>query len=243
MIADIAVVVKSGICVLVSCKEAVDQFVTKLINRFTLEFSRFPHNMGEKVSFLEDKCQPFWEICHFKTQTAFINIVTMFRQDYARFSIFAGLSGDQINQLSPFMVECHFCKDQVIFDQGQPAEYLFILLSGEVVIDYKPYDGPPLTVAHIKPGGVFGWSSALQRDVYTSGAIAHQESLACRLRGADLNEICSLYPDTGKLLLERLASVIARRLRSTHTQVLDILTQSMDANGKNLKRSSKNDRK
>jgi CRP/FNR family transcriptional regulator, cyclic AMP receptor protein len=153
----------------------------------------------------------------------------MFRQEYGRLSIFAGLDGNQISQLSPYLVECHFPEHGVIFEQGQPAEHLYILLAGEVVIQYKPYDGPPLTVARIGPGGVFGWSAALRRDIYTSGASAALDSLAYRIRGSSLPNICSLYPETGSLLLERLASVIAERLRSTHTQVLGILTQGIDS--------------
>jgi len=188
---------------------------------------------------LDDLCQFFWEICHYKTQNSIVNIDSMYRTDYAQFSIFSGLDGNQITQLSPFLAECRFPKDHVVFEQGQPAENLYILLGGEVVINYKPYDGPILTVARIDPGGVFGWSSALQRDVYTSAAITTQESFACRLRGSNLHTICAQYPDTGKILLERLASVIAERLRSTHTQVLGMLTMGMgiksDCSGKGTK--------
>lgn len=167
----------------------------------------------------------------------------MFRQDYAQLSIFAGLDGNQISQISPYLTECDYPGDSVIFEQEQPAEYLYILLSGEVVIQYKPYDGPPLIVARIGPGGVFGWSAALRRDVYTSEAIAVRESKAYRIRGNRLHEICSLYPETGSLLIERLASVIAERLRSTHTQVLGILTQGIDSTGKSSERNENHERK
>ena len=166
----------------------------------------------------------------------------MFRQDYARLSIFAGLDGNQISQLSPFMMECQFLKDQVIFEQGSPADFLYILLSGEVAIHFKPYDGPPLTVARIEPGGVFGWSAALRRDVYTSGAFSMQESLAYRIHGKNLSVICNQYPETGKILLERLADVIAERLRSTHTQVLGILSQGMETKGNCTRRNSHHDK-
>lgn len=152
----------------------------------------------------------------------------MFSQDYSRLSIFSGLDGEQINQLSRFIEECQFPKDFMIFEQGQPADRLYILLSGEVVIRYKPYDGPSLLVARIETGGVFGWSAALRREIYTSGAEAVQESVAYSIRGESLNVLCAQYPQTGKIFLERLASVIVERLSSTHTQVLGILTQGID---------------
>jgi CRP/FNR family transcriptional regulator, cyclic AMP receptor protein len=152
----------------------------------------------------------------------------MFSQDYARLSIFAGLDSDQIKMLSQYIDECQFRKDYVVFEQGQPADRLYILLSGEVLIRYKPYDGPPLLVARIEPGGVFGWSAALRRDIYTSGAETAQESVAYCIRGENLNKLCTQYPQTGKIFLERLAGVIVERLSSTHTQVLGILTQGME---------------
>lgn len=168
---------------------------------------------------------------------------SMDRQDYARLPIFAGLDGNQISQLSPFLFECVLEKDIIIFEQGQPAEHLYILLSGEVAVRYKPYDGPPLTVARIESGGVFGWSAALGRDVYTSGAVALQDSIAYRLHGGSLPVICACYPETGKIWLERLAGVIAERLRNTHTQVLEILSQGKGAENSCLKKEDKNDRK
>jgi CRP-like cAMP-binding protein len=167
----------------------------------------------------------------------------MFGQEFAHFSIFAGLDGSQISQLSPYIVESRFPKGSMIFAQGKPANFLYILLDGEVVINYKPYDGPPLVVAHIEPGGVFGWSAALGRENYTSSATAVQDSLTYRLRGVSLLLICEKYPDTGQILLNRLASVIAERLQSTHTQVLGILSQGLEPNSDDMRRKSKNDRK
>jgi len=155
----------------------------------------------------------------------------MYRQDYAQFPIFAGLDGNQISQLSPFMTECQFHKDEIIFEQGQPASHLYILLSGNVIVRYKPYDGPPLTVANIEPGGVFGWSAALGRETYTSSAVTVQESVAVRVRGSNLQVIRAQYPETGKILMDRLAGVITERLHSSHTQVLEILTRGFDVDG------------
>lgn len=166
----------------------------------------------------------------------------MFRQDDARLALFEGLDLNQISQLAPFMVECSFDKDEVIFEQGKPAEHLFILLSGEVVIHYKPYDGPPLIVARIEPGGVFGWSAALSRDLYSSAAVAVEKGNAFRIRGSNLPVLCSRYPETGRIFLEHLAGCIAERLRSTHTQVLEILTQGIDVE-RTARRRNKNDRK
>ncbi len=166
----------------------------------------------------------------------------MFKQEYANLSIFQGLDSQEIQAILPLLEEAHFPADQVIFEQGQEATHLYILLEGEVHVRYKPYDGPPLTVARILPGGVFGWSAALHREAYNSAAISITAAAAFRLSGQRLHNLCDCQPDTGGILLERLARVVAERMRNTHPQILQILSQGMDPSGKCTNRSEQDDR-
>jgi CRP-like cAMP-binding protein len=101
----------------------------------------------------------------------------------------------------------------LLFSQGQPATHLYLLLRGKVTIRFKPDDGEPITVAELEPGGVFGWSAALGRGRYTSGAICQESSETLVISGAALRRLCQVDPETGVLILERLAEVIAERLR------------------------------
>lgn len=160
----------------------------------------------------------------------FIKIPEMFLQQYTDLSFFHGFTPEQIAEIYPILDSIPCEKDAIIFQQGQCTDYLYILIQGEVVIQYKPYDGPPLVVAHIHPGGVFGWSAALGRDAYTSAALALVTVQAIRIRKETLQHFCSQHQETGKILLERLASVIAERLKNTHGEVLNILTNGVDNN-------------
>jgi len=163
----------------------------------------------------------------------------MFTQEYAGLAIFEGLDSRQVGLLSPFMEEVHFKQDEIIFEQGQLANCLYILVTGEVLVRFKPYDGPPLTVAKICPGGVFGWSSALGRDSYTSGAMAEVDSVAIRVRHENLRRLCDADPETANILLDRLAGVIAERLRNTHNSILDMLNHGIETNANGEKKKGK----
>ncbi len=165
-----------------------------------------------------------------------LRLKIMFRQDWHHPSIFDGLSREQLHSLEPILHPCQFPADLVVFEQGASAKYLYILTSGEVLVRYKPYDGPALTVARILPEGVFGWSAALGRDVYTSAAVTAQPSEAYRIRSSDLRTLCERVPDTGAIFLDRLAGVIAERLRNTHSEILAMLNQGVDRNGECSKR-------
>lgn len=162
----------------------------------------------------------------------------MFRQDLFRMPLFRGLTGEQVQQMLPLMEICRFTSGQVVFEQGQPADYLFVLREGQVRVDHKPYDGPPLTVARIRPGEIFGWSAAMGRDEYSSVAVAETDCQALRMRGESLRRLCEYDPDTGRLLLERLAAAIAERLRNTYQEILSILTESIDPCGEKQEKDS-----
>lgn len=147
-----------------------------------------------------------------------------------RFALLEGFSDDDVGILSPLMFtyECH--TGQTVFLQGDKADYLYFVIEGRVSIQFKPEDGPVLTVARLEEGSVFGWSSAIGSTCYTSSAICMEECLFVRMSGEDLKTLCQEHPETGILILNRLAGVIAQRLRGTHEQVVALLQQGINQN-------------
>ena len=162
--------------------------------------------------------------------------------ELAQLPLFNDLSAEQLELLQPLVEICSYSKDTIVFEQGQEAIYLYIVMSGDVSVRYKPYDGTALTVATVHSGGVFGWSAALGRDNYTSGALCLTDCTAYRIAGKKLHLLCEKYPETGVIILEKLTTVITERLRNTHDQVLSLLTQAADETGECLRRQENHDR-
>jgi CRP/FNR family cyclic AMP-dependent transcriptional regulator len=147
----------------------------------------------------------------------------LLKENHLHLTLFKGLTEQQLCLISPLLEPRLLENQEVIFRQGDIADYFYILLEGKVVIRYKPYDGPMLTIAKILPGGVFGWSAALGRSSYTSSAISLIEGKAYCIAGRHLHTICDLPDGTGIIFLERLTGLIAQRLQQTHTEILNIL--------------------
>lgn len=147
----------------------------------------------------------------------------MLCDDFNHLVIFQGMSMPQQELLSSLFVPHDFFDETVIFEQGDLAEFLYIVVRGEVIVSFKPDDGPSIIVARIQPGGVVGWSAALGSRMYTSGAYCNGDTRLLRISGTDLRKLCEQFPDTGVVLLDRLAAVIAQRLTSTHDQILALL--------------------
>src|SRR5512136_63572 len=154
---------------------------------------------------------------------------SMAADSFQNLFLFRGLIPSQLKLLCPLFTSCEFVADTLLFEQGDPAENLFAVVCGEVVVNFKPDDGPAITVARVQPGSIVGWSAALGSRRYTSSAICTTYTQLLRVRGDDLRRLCLQHPDTGNILLDRLATVIAERLHSTHDLVLSLLQLGLTA--------------
>jgi CRP-like cAMP-binding protein len=141
--------------------------------------------------------------------------------------IFQNLESDDLDLLVGLFEAEQYIAGQKIFQQGQRADKVHILVEGTIEIQFKPYDGEVITVTSIHAGDIFGWSAVLGRWDYTSDAVASEDGHGLSMQGKVLREFCAEHPSTGIILLERLAEVISARLRSTHEKVVDLLQKGV----------------
>jgi CRP-like cAMP-binding protein len=148
-------------------------------------------------------------------------------EKYASLSFFTGLCATDIQLLAPYFAPQAWVAGTVIFEQGDFAENLFLVVSGEVTIRFKPEDGPIMTVTRVQPGGLFGWSAAMGNPTYTSGAVCSLDSEVLHIRGSDLRMLCGKYPALGQVILERLSAIMTERQQSRQSLVNSMLTNGL----------------
>ena len=148
-------------------------------------------------------------------------------ENYTHLAFFTDLSAAEIQLLAPFFAPQTWVAGTVVFEQGDYAEYLYLAVSGEVTIRYKPHDGPIMNVTRIQPGGIFGWSAAMGNPAYTSGAVCALDSEVLRIRGEDLRMLFKKHPELGKVILNRLSAIIAQRQHSQQGRVNSMLANGM----------------
>ncbi|OQY31822.1 MAG: hypothetical protein B6I38_05270 [Anaerolineaceae bacterium 4572_5.1] len=146
--------------------------------------------------------------------------------DIKNLPIFRNLSESDLKLIKPLFDPCT-CHEGHIFEQGDPAIHLYLVIKGSVDILYKPYDGPSIIITSVKEGDIFGWSAIAGNTVYTSGAVCTEDCLVMRILGSNLRELCAQHPKSGAILLDRLAESVSARWQDAHAQVRDILTQGV----------------
>lgn len=107
--------------------------------------------------------------------------------------------------------------------QGDPAQYLYLILSGHAEVVYNPYEAKPITVMQLEAGDLFGWSAAIRQETYSSSVTAMETLETVRVRSCALKIFCLEHPEAGKDLLERLASSVSIRWENAYEQVSSIL--------------------
>lgn len=150
--------------------------------------------------------------------------------------IFDQLEVEQRKMLSQFFVRFQSSPGSTIFGQNTPADYFYVLLSGEVLIRFKPYDDEEITVSRIQPGGVFGWSAALGNPEYTASAVSMDNCQMLRMRGEDLQNLCQSDPKFGAKVLENLARAAGQHYNNAQNQVIALLEYGLcnsDSNRRN----------
>ena len=140
--------------------------------------------------------------------------------------LFQDLDPAQTALLKPLFEQYTCPADTVIFEQGAPAAYLYLLIKGEVEIRYKPYDSPPITLTRLRDGDVFGWSAVVGSPHYTSSIISETEVEAIRIRGSHLLKLFNDAPETGKVVMDRLARVVSSRWKNAQAQVQSLLNSN-----------------
>jgi CRP-like cAMP-binding protein len=120
---------------------------------------------------------------------------------------------------------------RIIFNQGDAADYLYIILHGILVIRYKPYDGPEMTLTQLQEGSACGWSAVIGKPSYTTTVISKGKLEALRIKGNELRNICKQYPETGEVVLDRLASSVSNRWKDANLQIRQILDSDSKLKG------------
>ena len=132
--------------------------------------------------------------------------------------LFQGIEAEVMNQISNICSEENYSKGLVLFNKGEKAESLYILVEGSLHLIIA--NGGMITYLLKDPGQVFGWSSMVESGHYTASGVCATDIKVLRIEKKELDKLFSQYPDAGLTILKRLAAVISQRLSNAYNDLL-----------------------
>jgi CRP-like cAMP-binding protein len=148
----------------------------------------------------------------------------------AESELFAGLDGAELERILADAHPVHLSRNEVLFNQGDPAEALYGVRSGRVAMILQSPDGRESVLALMEAGDLFGDMPLFDGEARSAQARA--------LEASDLLYVP--YPPIIAVLHERPAmlwtvvATLSRRLRSTDAALADSVF--LDVTGRTAKR-------
>jgi CRP-like cAMP-binding protein len=125
--------------------------------------------------------------------------------------LFKDLSMRDLAMVSSLMHERHYLAEEVIFDEGEEGQGLFLVLSGRVKITL-PTDVDNVLI-ELGPGAFFGEVALLDQSIRTAQARAIEDTQIVALFRAEFYSLLETHSTIASRISFQLAKVLAARLR------------------------------
>lgn len=136
-----------------------------------------------------------------------------------RAPLFAALDDEQAADLRTSMTEVSMARGEVLFNEGEPGDRLYVIADGKLKLHRTSPDGRENMVAVIGPGEMFGELSLFDPGPRTTSATTLTETTLLGLGHNDLQPWLNQRPQVASALLQ----AIARRLRRTNDVLSDLV--------------------
>jgi len=136
-------------------------------------------------------------------------------------SIFNGLSVRELNMLSKIVHHREYDNDEPIFQSSTPGLGMYLILTGEVVLNGINADGEKVEFSHLSSGDSFGEISLINEDDRIANAVAVSCCKLVAFFRSDLLEIITCSPKLGNKILLNLATVLGNRLIRNHELLIN----------------------
>ena len=103
--------------------------------------------------------------------------------------IFQLLRPEQVNALSEAAEEVSFNADSTIYRRGDKAEFLFVVLDGQVSLRMPRAEGVSLLIDEATKGAMFGYGVCLELNTYSLTAKCAEDSRLLRIKAGTLKRL------------------------------------------------------
>ncbi|MFO7987283.1 MAG: cyclic nucleotide-binding domain-containing protein [Desulfatiglandaceae bacterium] len=136
-----------------------------------------------------------------------------------------GMSRDFVKGFMAISEKVSLEPGEFLFQEGDPAAYFWILLKGRVKLSIGETSHTVYSIGH--PGEAFGWSSLVDRPVYSASAECRLQTKVLRIEVRKLHDILMKDPVQGAHFFKKLAAVLGKRLLWSY-QIVDTLQPMME---------------
>jgi CRP-like cAMP-binding protein len=128
--------------------------------------------------------------------------------------IFGLISSEARNEIARDCIEETMSKGTIIFQQGDRADFLYILTKGSINLIIKEKDIAIHSLS--KPGDIFGWSSIVKNGVYAASCDCNTDTTVMKIQKEKIDAIFNSHPKDAVTILRYLGSIFSKRIANIY---------------------------
>jgi CRP/FNR family transcriptional regulator len=129
--------------------------------------------------------------------------------------LFASLTDEELRQISDMLVVRRFKKNEIILQEEDTNEYMYVILNGKVKVVQTTEDGKEILLALHQSGDFFGEMSLIDGKTSPANVIATEDSTAAIISKKDFNSLIR----TQKKVLDNLLLILCSRHRESWDKI------------------------
>lgn len=139
-------------------------------------------------------------------------------------SLFAGLSEETIDDISQISELKTYDSDETIFKEGDVADYMYVIISGQILIEREFKEQKrKKTLAILEGGDFFGEMGMVTNDLRSASAMTSENSVLIRLAKSHFLQKIKKNPD----LCFEMLQVVCRRLKAADDEIEHLAFQNL----------------
>jgi CRP/FNR family transcriptional regulator, cyclic AMP receptor protein len=135
---------------------------------------------------------------------------------------FAGMTDEQVRTVAEAATLVSFDEGGVIFVEGGPARYSYLILEGDVALTLRTQEHGSKIIQTLHRGDFVGWSWMYPPYRWSFDANLQTDVKAVQFDGPKLKKIALADPELGYAMMRRFTEVIVTRMQALRIQLLDV---------------------
>lgn len=134
-------------------------------------------------------------------------------------SFFGGLQPEVVEAVASKLKERLVAAGEMVFDEGDDGKSMYIVRSGELIVQRHCADGSKARLLMMRPGDHFGVTALIEMEPRPFSCRAERDSLLYELTNVQLYALYKSDPKAYTMLLQNINRELCRRLRKAATRI------------------------
>jgi len=133
--------------------------------------------------------------------------------------LFTGLLPEELEMLAELTQQKRFSTGEVVFEQGEVGDSLYLLVEGTVEVLQKKPDGTEQLITELQAPEFFGEMSLIDKEYRSATIRAKTDAVLLCLTSENLHSFARVYKNGFTLVVINIARVLSARLRETNQKL------------------------